>query len=259
MKKELRQNVLYEVMRKKYGKVSADKKLELPDWAKSPQSLVAEDESEVSSLQTQDSTEQDRQTQNPHVRRSGLFITLPVACLLVLIFFGTLFAAFWLGTVYDSTIKTLSPLRTAKEDIYTDSTALPPLAPAEQTPGPREASLSQGDIPQKQLPLQTAGNNVVVIATYKQGDDLVPVKEFFDKNNIETQIQERNGYFFLVTTKKFQNPNRENSDGHSALQKIKKVGAKYKAPTGYETFAPNYFQDAYPMKIRLEGEVLDVY
>lgn len=96
----------------------------------------------------------------------------------------------------------------------------------------------------------SSGDNRIVIATYKVARDLEPVKKFFDSNRVKTTIQKRGSYYFLVTDKSFQSPNRKGSDGYKALQRIKRLGANYKAPKGYESFAPNLFQDAYGEKIR---------
>ncbi len=94
------------------------------------------------------------------------------------------------------------------------------------------------------------GNHVIVIMTYGENRDLEPVKEFFAENGIKTVIEKRGEYYFLLTKEYYQSPKRENSDGYKALQKIKRIGASYQAPVGYETFGSMPFQDAYGMKIR---------
>jgi len=94
------------------------------------------------------------------------------------------------------------------------------------------------------------GNHVIVIMTYGENRDLGPVKEFFAENGIETVIEKRGEYYFLLTKEYYQSPERKNSDGYKALQKIKRIGASYQAPIGYETFGSMPFQDAYGMKIR---------
>ncbi len=94
------------------------------------------------------------------------------------------------------------------------------------------------------------GNHVIVIMTYGENRDLEPVKEFFAENGIKTVIEKRGEYYFLLTKDHYQSPKRENSDGYKALQKIKRTGASYQAPVGYETFGSIPFQDAYGMKIR---------
>lgn len=94
------------------------------------------------------------------------------------------------------------------------------------------------------------GNHVIVIMTYGDNRDLEPVKEFFAENGIKTVIEKRGEYYFLLSKGHYQSPKRENSDGYKALQKIKRIGARYQAPVGYETFGSMPFQDAYGMKIR---------
>lgn len=94
------------------------------------------------------------------------------------------------------------------------------------------------------------GNHVIVIMTYGENRDLEPVKEFFAENGIKTVIENRGEYYFLLTKDYYQSPKREDSDGYRALQKIKRIGASYQAPVGYETFGSVPFQDAYGMKIR---------
>ena len=94
------------------------------------------------------------------------------------------------------------------------------------------------------------GNHVIVIMTYGENRDLEPVKEFFAENGIKTVIEKRGEYYFLLTKDYYQSPKRENSDGYKALEKIKRIGASYQAPVGYETFGSMPFQDAYGMKIR---------
>ena len=262
MAKEFKRTVLYEVIKRKYGKFPAGKKLAPPCSVESVQAAAIKPKSEAGSSQQEDEAAQGRGPQitiTPFVRRRGSLISLPIAGLLVVVIVAAFFSAFRLGQFYGPKERLLSDPEVVTEDIPIDREAISlRQLPAEQPVAPKDSAPPQAGAAKEQL-AQPTGDHVIVIATYKQGDDLVPVKEYFGKNGIVTQIQERSGYFFLVTENNFQNPNRESTDGYFALQKIKKVGAKYKAPAGYETFAPNYFQDAYPMKIRLEGEVLDVY
>lgn len=98
--------------------------------------------------------------------------------------------------------------------------------------------------------LGPVGDHVIVIMTYGENRDLEPVKEFFAENGIRTVIEKRGEYYFLLSKDYYQSPQRQNSDGYKALQKIKKIGASYQAPVGYETFGSMPFQDAYGMKIR---------
>ncbi|MFH1371585.1 MAG: hypothetical protein ABII09_09920 [Planctomycetota bacterium] len=101
---------------------------------------------------------------------------------------------------------------------------------------------------------QTAsqGRNRIVIQMYQVREQLVPVKEYFDKLGVATEIVERNNWYYLVTKNGYDNPDKPGTDGYLAKQKIIELGAGYKAPTGYETFrkadgtAP--FNDAFGIK-----------
>ncbi len=100
------------------------------------------------------------------------------------------------------------------------------------------------------------GTNVIVIQAYKQRRDLEPVKEYFEKNGIETEIVQRGSFFFLRTAQLYhrcsvsRNSFNPDYDGDVAMKKIRRVGAIYRAPPGYESFRPNLFQDAYGEKVK---------
>jgi len=81
---------------------------------------------------------------------------------------------------------------------------------------------------------------------------LVPVQEHFAEHRIETEIVIENGRYYLQTVGTYDNFTTAGTNGYEALQKIIKIGAAYKgrAPEGYETFAPHYFDDAYGKKVR---------
>ena len=89
------------------------------------------------------------------------------------------------------------------------------------------------------------GNNVIVLVQYEAHADLVPVRDYFAEHNIETEIVMENGRWFLQTKNRYDNPGTFGTDGYKAKQEIIKVGAEYKAPPSFETFAPNFFSDAY--------------
>ncbi len=94
------------------------------------------------------------------------------------------------------------------------------------------------------------GSNVIVMVEYQAQADLVPVKKHFAEFGIETEIVNWAGRYFLITKDRFEGFGPD-SDGYRARQKIVEVGALYKgkAPEGYETFAPNFFKDAYGKKV----------
>lgn len=98
---------------------------------------------------------------------------------------------------------------------------------------------------------KSTGNNVIVLVQYKRTADLAPVQAHFEEYGIATEIVNWGGQYFLITKDRYDNPNTKGTDGYEALQRIVEVGAKYngKAPEGFETFAPNYFKDAYGMKV----------
>ncbi|MHC4556150.1 MAG: hypothetical protein ACYTFW_02700 [Planctomycetota bacterium] len=101
-------------------------------------------------------------------------------------------------------------------------------------------------------PEKLTGNNVIVLVEYEALADLIPVQEHFGDYDIETEIVTGNGRYFLQTKQMYDNPATPGTDGYEARQKIAEIGAKYKgkAPAGYETFAPNFFSDAYGKKIK---------
>ncbi|MFC1738086.1 hypothetical protein ACFL1G_03440 [Planctomycetota bacterium] len=97
----------------------------------------------------------------------------------------------------------------------------------------------------------SASSNRIVIQQYRVRADLEPVKEYFAGFNIATEIRRKDNSYFLVTREKYDNPNREGTNGYEVKQRIVKLGADYKAPEGYETFGGKDrqpFHDAYGMK-----------
>lgn len=95
---------------------------------------------------------------------------------------------------------------------------------------------------------ESKSNNRIVIQEYQVRAHLEPVQQYFAQFDIETEIRKIGGTYYLVTREKYENPGRAGTDGYLAKQKIIEFGAQYKAPQGYETFAPNFFKDAYGMK-----------
>jgi hypothetical protein len=154
--------------------------------------------------------------------------------------------------------------------------ANPPARSAEDTV-PAQAGLPQMPMPvappraADPVPPQASqqGDHWIVLAQYQKREDLVPVVEYFGQQGIELGIVslDRARQFFaenklnvgvlpsgsgylLVTKNAYNNPAKEGTDGYKMKQKIIEAGKGYKAPPGNESFAPNYFGDAYPMKIR---------
>jgi len=118
-------------------------------------------------------------------------------------------------------------------------------------------------------PAAAQGDHVIVLAHYPVRTHLEPVRAYFASKAIDTEIvavaalrpyfSQRGlntailpdeGFMLVTSGRLYENPNDSGSDGYAIKQKIIEVGAQYKAPTGYEPFAPHYFSDAYPMKIK---------
>lgn len=95
---------------------------------------------------------------------------------------------------------------------------------------------------------ELTGSNHIVIMQYHSRKDLEPAKKYFDENGIETEIEQRGSLYFLVTKKDtYNNPSKEGTDGFIAKEEIKKIGAGYEAPPGYERFV---FKDPYGEKVK---------
>ena len=97
-------------------------------------------------------------------------------------------------------------------------------------------------------PAGSKDRNRIVIQTYPLRAHLEPVRQYFAKNGITTEIKKIGDRYFLVTGEKYQNPERPGTNGYLAKQRIVGLGAKYEAPHGRETFGSRPFLDAYGMK-----------
>ena len=96
--------------------------------------------------------------------------------------------------------------------------------------------------------VSATGNNRIVIQTYDNRADLELVQDHFAVGGIETEIRKIGTMLYLVTVNKYDNPSRPGTDGYIAKQQIISWGARYKAPQGFETFAPRLFSDAFGKK-----------
>jgi hypothetical protein len=94
------------------------------------------------------------------------------------------------------------------------------------------------------------GNNVIVLVEFDRLADLSPVQAHFAEHGIELEIVPEAGRYFLQTKQLYENPATPGTDGYKAKQRIAEVGKEYKAPAGYEPFAPHYFSDAYGKKVK---------
>ncbi len=116
---------------------------------------------------------------------------------------------------------------------------------APQRVAPAEEKTLVPQFTRKVESVKPKGNNRIVIQTYQLRADLEPVKQYFAQFGIETEIIKIGGWYHLVTKDKYENPEKPGTDGYFAKQKIIELGAKYKAPPGYETFGSKPFHDAY--------------
>jgi hypothetical protein len=104
--------------------------------------------------------------------------------------------------------------------------------------------------PQESAKPAGTGDHVIVIVAYTKQEDLAPVAAYFKQNGIETEVLRQGSYYLLTTKDRFENPEKTGTDGYRMKQTIKRVGANYKAPGGYEKFSSTPFQDAYGKKVK---------
>lgn len=104
--------------------------------------------------------------------------------------------------------------------------------------------------PLKPAAIVPSGDNRIVLAQYHSSRDLEPVQKYFADNGVDLVIENRESGFFLVTKNRYDNPAKAGTDGAAVKKKITDIGAEYKAPQGYESFAPKLFSDAYGEKVK---------
>jgi len=105
-------------------------------------------------------------------------------------------------------------------------------------------------VPDKsELLADSDATNRIVIQTFQVRSHLEPVRDYFAQFGIETEIRKIGDWYYLITKNKYQNPQKQGTDGYLMKQKIVQLGANYKAPPGREPFAPNLFKDAYGIKL----------
>lgn len=139
------------------------------------------------------------------------------------------------------------------------------------TAGASDASSGSGaPVPTPRPAASVQGDHWIVLAYHQRYADLEAAKMYFADNDIGTEIFRvedirkafiENGLdpgvlpsgegYLLVTdrSKYYENPERPGTDGYAIKEKIKELGAAYKAPPGLDSFAPHYFGDAYGMKV----------
>jgi hypothetical protein len=137
-----------------------------------------------------------------------------------------------------------------------------PALPVEYVPPPQGISPGQEmsaneDVPgaaeEEAEPIEPKGKNAIVLAHSGRLIDLDPVVEHFAQHGIMLKIDPLdNGQYLLRTVEQYErNPATPGTEGFNAIREIIRVGALYegKAPPGCDTFAPNFFSDAYGKKV----------
>jgi hypothetical protein len=131
-----------------------------------------------------------------------------------------------------------------------ENVSLPPVDTAGITRIPEsEAQKETGHIEKVKM-VEPLADHRIVIQQYQVYADLVPVQRHFIAYGIETEIEQRGDWYFLVTLDRFENPEKPGTVGYAVKRRIVEVGAKYRAPRGYETFAPAFFSDAYGERVK---------
>ena len=175
-----------------------------------------------------------------------------VAVVLVLVFIIVIIAAYRLGqSSYPAGRQQADQPDAAMQEMEGERPAERAMADIPQPSAPPENTKARTEVAEPVNVVKPTGNNVIVLVVYDSLPALAPVQAHFSKYGIETEIVLEKGRYFLQTMQKYDNPATPGTDGYRALQKIIEVGAEYKgkAPKGYETFAPNYFSDAYGKKV----------
>lgn len=126
--------------------------------------------------------------------------------------------------------------------------------PAEQESTAQTATISEEEIAgeedkpsveEVESALPDSGSNRIVIQTWKNEAQLIPVQAYFNGHGIETEIRKIGQVYYLVTAAKYNNPQRPDTDGYRAKQRIVELGVGYEPPAGYGSFD---FKSAYGMK-----------
>lgn len=148
----------------------------------------------------------------------------------------------------------LSKIGFSKEEEVAEEPVKPikyePIKPVK--PGQTQSSVDESikKVAKEYSPPQT-GRNAIVITRYMVKNDLVPVQKYFKKHGIDLEIIQKGKNYLLISAKRYTGGFATvGSEAYSDLKAIKKVGAGYSAPAGYEPFGSKPFQDAYGMKLK---------
>jgi hypothetical protein len=118
--------------------------------------------------------------------------------------------------------------------------------PEKAEPAREEPIKKTSPVVQKPAAADAKGsNNRIVIQTWRLKAQLEPVKEYFAKCGVETEIINEGDWYYLVTKEKYDNPDKPGTNGYAVKQKIIELGAKYVPPAGSAIFGPQPFHDAY--------------
>jgi hypothetical protein len=182
-------------------------------------------------------------------------ISLPyqIAVVILLVFVLLILVAFRLGQNLSSKVVPIpvtAPNSTQKlaepPFVHLPEKAEPvPKEPAPAEPVKNVPPAVQKPVVQKLMVVDTKNNNRIVIQTWRVKEQLEPVKEYFTKCGIETEIINDGDWYYLVTKKKYDNPDKLGTTGYAERQKIIELGAKYEPPQGSASFGPQPFHDAY--------------
>lgn len=189
----------------------------------------------------------------------GAAIVVQVAILILGIWFGAMFFK-----NRDKTARTAETAAAASSQ--TEETTRRSGAPVMSVPEDREVSpvsyqvrqtptMPAVDQPARTVPavIETpapanTGGNVIVIQGIQAGrkDELLPLKDYFAKKGIDTEVIIRNGYGLLVTRAGFDvNPESRGTPGFELMQRVRELGIAYPQETGDTKFGLKPFQDSY--------------
>jgi len=183
--------------------------------------------------------------------RIEISIPYQLAIALLLGFIVLVLIAFRLGHVTSQDSQKAAPAPVAKMPASTQKAAPKVTAGLPQMPVPVKEKTPALPVVQKVEPVvavEPKGDNRIVIQSYQLSTDLEPVKLYFAQFGIETEIIKVSNWYYLVTKNKYENPEKQGTDGYLAKQKIIELGAKYKAPPAHESFGNKPFSDAYGKK-----------
>jgi len=247
MVRNKRKKALYEVMSKARDKPGYGRTLEKMQPKRSDESKSA--------VNAETSKATARWMRKPRIvqfnfGRIEFSMPYPLAFALVLGFIVLVLASFRLGQEYYLTDQRAISTAVETPQIKPTTPIERETAGIRKPPAPAEDSTLLDEV--KPTPQKSTGNNVIVVQQWGVREDLLPVRAHFAEYGIDTEIVLENGRYFLQTKTRYDNPGTPGTDGYKALQEIIKVGAKYKgkAPPTFETFALNFFSDAYGKKVK---------